>query len=101
MNGAQALADFSRENVQARLQRRPADFTQARDRLAKALDLLQPARLDPARPQYERAAAALESSLAAQDGIIAARKAGDADGEALGWEHFERAVEALMLALAR
>lgn len=99
--GALALVDCRREHLQARLEGRPADFTKVRGQLAGALVQLEPARLDPAKPQYERAAAGLESSLVALDRIIAARKAGDDDAEALGWDLFDRAVETLMLALAR
>ncbi|MBU1244851.1 hypothetical protein KJ612_16755 [Myxococcota bacterium] len=99
--GALALVDCRREHLQARLAGRPADFSRARGQLAEALVQLEPARLDPAKPQYERAAAGLAMSLEALDRIIAARGAGDADEEALGWDLFDRAVESLMLALAR
>ena len=99
--GALALVDCRREHLQARLAGRPADFSAARGQLAAALVHLEPARLDPTKPQYERAAAGLAMSLVALDRIIAAHKTGDAEAEALGWDLFDRAVEALMLAVAR
>lgn len=97
--GALAMTECGREQVQARLDNRTPDYAKARERLAGALAVLQPVKQSSTKPQYERAALCFETALAGVDRVIAARKAGDEDMEAVGWEMIDQSSGDLLLAL--
>lgn len=97
--GACAMSECSREQVQARLENRTADYAKARENLAGALARLQPLNQSGAKPQYEQAALCFETALAGIDRVIAGRKAGDDDKVALGWEMFGQSAQNLLLVL--
>lgn len=98
-SGTQALADFSREQVSAVKDGRIPDYAKARGDLARALGMLQPARQNPSKPGYERAAVYLETALAAMDNIIVAQGKGDRDMAAIGWEMLDQSTKSLLLVL--
>ncbi|MEN6446122.1 MAG: hypothetical protein ABFD70_00075 [Syntrophaceae bacterium] len=97
--GSQAIADVSLENVIAKMENRPADFTRARQSLAKALTMLQPGKVNPSKPQYERIAVCFGMALEGVDRIITGRKEGDQTVEGLGWKIFDQSTSELLLVL--
>lgn len=97
--GAEAMIDCSREHALAHMENRAADYTKARSALAGALAVLHPARLNPAKPEYERIAVFFEASLSAVDRIVAGSEQGDREAEALGWEIFDQSAQELLLVL--
>lgn len=99
--GAEALADFRREQFRAELAGRAPDFAAPRRRLAGALErLASQDRAGIPAPGVTAARAALCNALAAMDEIIAARGRADAPGVERGWVRFDAAVEELAAALA-
>jgi len=97
--GSQAIADVSLENVIAKMENRPADFTKARQSLANALTRLQPGKVNPSKPEYERVAVCFEMALEGVDRIIIGRKEGDQTVEGLGWKIFDQSTSELLLVL--
>lgn len=98
-SGTRALADFSREQVSAVRDGRKPDYSKSRGDLARAVGMLQPARLSPSKPEYERAAICFETALAAMDRIIVAQGKRDQDMAAIGWEMLDQSTKSLLLAL--
>lgn len=97
--GAQAIADCTREQTLAKLENRPANYIKARESLAGALVKLQPGKVNPAKPEYERVAACFETALAGIDRIIDGQKQGDEQMEATGWAIFDQSASELLLVL--
>lgn len=97
--GVRALADFRREQVLTARENRLANYTGAREDLARALSSLRPATERPGMPEYERHALCFETALAAMDNIIAAGRNKDPHAEDVGWEMFYQSVSDLLLML--
>lgn len=97
--GAQAMADCSREHTLAKLENRPADYARAREIIAGAAATLHPARMNPAKPEYERIAVCFETVLTGIDRVMAGQRAGDQTEEAIGWEIFDQSAGELLLML--
>ncbi len=98
-DGAQAIADCTREQTLAKLENRPANYSKARERLAGALIKLQPGKVSPSKPEYERIAVCFETALAGIDRIIDGQKQGDEYMEATGWKIFDHSAAELLLVL--
>ena len=98
-SGTRALADFSREQVTAARDGRMPDYSKARSDLARALVTLQPAKQNPSKPEYERAAVYLETAQDAMDRIIIAQGKRDQDMAAIGWEMLDQSARSLLLVL--
>lgn len=101
LSGAQAMADCSREQVVSMMEKRAPDYSKARGDLARALVTLQPAKQNPSKPEYEKAAICFETALAAMDRIIVAQEKEDRDGAAIGWEMLDQSARSLLLVLDR
>jgi hypothetical protein len=97
--GTLALIAFSREHALSQMEDRAPDYADARASLAAAVAMLAPEKQSPSKPQYEQAAQCLESALAAEDRIVAARKRSDTDAESLGWALYDQSARDLLLAL--
>ncbi len=97
--GALAMTDFSREHTLAQMENRQADYTKARESLANTLAVLEPGKVSPAKPKYERIAVCFETALSGIDHVVAGQRAGDQGEEALGWEIFDQSAGELLLVL--
>jgi hypothetical protein len=97
--GALAMADCSRERVVAKLENRAPDYAKAREGLAGALAALQPGKVSPSKPEFERVALCFEKALAGMDRVMAGQKQGDQEAQSLGWEMFDQSAGDLLLAL--
>lgn len=97
--GAQAIADCTKEHTLAKLENRPADFAEARERLAGALAMLRPGKVSPATPEYERIAVCFETALAGIDRVIDGQVQGDEYMRATGWKIFDQSASELLLVL--
>lgn len=97
--GVQAMADVSSEQVFAKIENRPANYAKAREGLAGALTKLQPGKVSPAKPEYERIAVYFQTALEGVDRIMAGQAQGDDTAQAVGWEVFDRSAGELLLVL--
>jgi hypothetical protein len=97
--GAQAISDCSREHILAQMETRPANYTKARESLASALAALQPGKVNPARPEFERIAMCFETALTGVDRIIIGQKEADQTAEAIGWKILDQSAGELILVL--
>lgn len=97
--GARAMAECSYERTLSKLENRPADYTKARDRLNAALAKIEPGKLSPAKPEYERIAQCYETALDGIERIIIGASGGDEAAEAIGWEVFNQSAGDLLLVL--
>lgn len=97
--GVESLAEFRRERVVSRSQRRSPEYAPARKALADALVVLRPPGPVFGSTGFEGAAIALETAGVAMDRIIAATTNGDARAEAVGWEMFDQSVASILLAV--
>jgi hypothetical protein len=97
--GVQAIANCAGEQTLAKLESRAPDYSRARESLAGALAVLQPGKINPGRPEYERIALYFSGALEGMDRIILGQKENDQAGEALGWKIFDQSTQDLLLML--
>jgi hypothetical protein len=98
--GTEGVAAFRREHIEARCAGRAPDYGASLGEVARALSVLRSTLGSAPLPEFERAALALESAKEGMDRVDASARGGDAEGEEVGWEIFDRSVASLHLALA-